>query len=237
MKKLLKCVAGLMTVLGNLCIFIGSFVTFAKEYNWYYGGRNPDALFLVFEYEGYEMEKAALAIMWIAVYVSLFIYTIDSIKDIEGMWGSLILVLIAFVGKYCFGLIKKEMYPWVYEEVMVLEDNIGYTMIEKAYTVIIVAAVLLLAIRIYSRYIEKNLKEKWQAMIVPMGSTRCPSCRKIISKDSKFCGICGFSFESLRCLKCGARREAKEKFCRECGAQLPVIETKEDGESFPRGWD
>lgn len=235
MKKTLKGLVNWMTILGNLCVFIGCFITFAKGYSWYYGEVDSVALFRVFEYDDYDMMKVALVVMWIAAIVSLF--ALSSFKESTGMPASITLVVVAFVGRYCYGYAKNEMISLMNEDFYSVESGIGATILEKAYIVLIVAAFLVLGICVYNQYIEKNLKGKLQSMIVPMGASCCPKCGKNISAGSKFCAACGFSLESLNCPKCGARRELEAQFCKACGERLPVLRIKEMNKSLSTGWN
>lgn len=225
MKKGLECITSLMIVLGNLCVFLGCFFAFAKGYNWNYAEEKLGALFHIFECEGYSIAKTMLVIMWIIVYVSLIIFALRPLvsKDKAKVFTSIMLVLLSIVGKYCFGIILDEAFPMMYVDYMGVEKSIGYTMIEKAYTVLILGTFLDVILCIYSLYVEKLMKNKWDSAIILLGAFKCPKCGKIMSSNSKFCGGCGFSMDVFKCTKCGAKRDSKELFCKECGEPLPNI--------------
>jgi len=113
------------------------------------------------------------------------------------------------------------------EEILFFRYGLGKVIMEGAYIVLIVAAFFSLGIDIYTFYIRKG-----QGSIKLTLGFRCPKCGKTISKESKFCGACGFSLDSLNCPECGTRRETNAQFCKECGKMLPAIKTGENGAGF-----
>lgn len=113
MKRILKKLVSWMTVLGNLCIFIGCFITFAKGYSWYYGEVDSVALFRAFESEGHDMMKGVLVVMWIAAIVSLVIISLAALELLDentGLAASITLVIVAFVGNIVLVWLKKKCF-------------------------------------------------------------------------------------------------------------------------------
>lgn len=219
MKKILERFVSWMTVLGNICVLMGCFVTFAKGYGyWDYEETYSVALFRVFGYEQYDSIKVMVVIMWIAAIVSLF--ALSSFKEYTGVAASITLVVAAFVGNICFGVAKREIFSLFNDEFAGIEKYIGCSMIEKAYIAIIIAAFLALGTDMYRIYIKESLKEKIETIIVPSSSLSCPQCGKTIVEGSKYCAECGFAMEMLVCPKCGSKREKDASFCNKCGEKL-----------------
>lgn len=62
---------------------------------------------------------------------------------------------------------------------------------------------------------------------------QCLNCGEYIDADAKFCGFCGFNFESesdnyAHCPACGAVINPNDEFCGECGYNISAKDKKPD---------
>ena len=81
----------------------------------------------------------------------------------------------------------------------------------------------------------------------------CPSCKKVLKDEAKFCGGCGYKFpvaapaakapasSGATCPQCGNQLKPGAKFCGKCGAKLdaapatpPPVERRKEGNGFIR---
>jgi sec-independent protein translocase protein TatA len=53
-----------------------------------------------------------------------------------------------------------------------------------------------------------------------VASLKCHFCNSPITKDAKFCPVCGKSLAPAQCSKCGTTNPLGNKFCSQCGEKL-----------------
>jgi hypothetical protein len=63
-----------------------------------------------------------------------------------------------------------------------------------------------------------------QPAVATRGRTTCPHCHQAITSEDNFCMHCGVQLVShvLRCNKCGAYPDPRDRYCILCGEELSV---------------
>lgn len=211
MKKTVIKIVKWIVLLGVIGVIGGSILPFA---GWELFGKSDYENFLVIVEDIEEYVWAGIMIGAIVVSIITGVAIDTSMKLGTSIW-----MIIAALGgeigfRYYVSIIKEDYYGNRF--------GVGKVVMEGAYIVLIAVAFISLGVSIYYNYFSMHVKNN----IVPMGYFSCPKCGKTISKESKFCEVCGFSLDVLVCPSCGARREMNAQFCKECGKRLPIIDVK-----------
>ncbi len=258
MKKLLKLIVHLVTIVGNGCILAWFVLPIAKGYLAYYP-KNP---FDPYSFWDFEIgEKVCQKEM------SLFAAAEKADSFPIGLFIIFMLVLIFFVFAILFSNMETKI---IMPVVMLIDAVIGFQIYknndiygilnsafsdefrgafgddpdfrfafdyyeeiaglpQKVYPWLIAAASLALVISICCRLFQ-IVKSRLQDVITPMGQgeNACPSCGKVNKEGSQYCAACGFKIGGFCCPECGAKREITNQFCKECGKKLPEVNPGEN---------
>ena len=110
----------------------------------------------VFRYEVSDNLKLYLTIIGIAVVVShVALVWFGKCIDIK---ASIVMVIAAVAGRFFLGMYKKELFERLQIEFLWVEESVGVKVLEIAYIVLILSAVMALGMDIYNCFI--STKEK-----------------------------------------------------------------------------
>ena len=198
-----------MTGLSICSILIGIFLPFITWDDWWeWFDANSMSLLEVIE----ETERVEAAIvMGISLFVTLI--AVCSFGESKSLTASVFMLLAAIVGGISLNQYKEQIGYFFSVK------GAGASIIEVAYVVLAIAAVIALIVDIYSL-----CSSKVNNVELPKADEyACPNCGKTLSEESKFCGSCGFDMRSYCCPNCGTKRNRQEQFCSECGKRLPIM--------------